>query len=249
MEGRYIYCVAEGNWEISLGGIGIEGREVYTVASDGLSAVVHDTLADPPDCRERERVIGWVVSHQEVVDTAWRRYGTILPVRFHTVIKGGADDLKGWLAGNRGNLRESMARLKDREEYGVQLFWDEDLVAGRLADTVPALRELKIKAAGGTGAAYMHGQLLEKALKREMARERERYSGNLCRRIRGLAERMIMEDLKGTDSGARMIMNLSVLVAGDGRDKMKEELEIVNREDGIAVRLTGPWPPYSFVEM
>lgn len=249
MEGRYIYCVAEGNGEISLGRIGIEGREVYTVSSDGLSAVVHDTLADPADCRERERVIGWVVSHQEVVDTAWRTFGTILPVRFHTVIKGGADDLKGWLSGNRGELRKSMDRLRDREEYGVQLFWDEDLVADRLADTVPALRELKIKAAGGTGAAYMHGQLLVKALKREMAQERERYSGNLCQRIGELAERIIREELKGAENGARMIMNLSVLVARDRHGKMKEELEVANREEGIAVRLTGPWPPYSFVEI
>ncbi|ABQ26999.1 GvpL/GvpF family gas vesicle protein [Geotalea uraniireducens] len=249
MEGRYIYCVAEGDEEISLGRIGIDGSEVYTVHFEGLSAIVHNYQGDPPDCWERESMIGWVVSHQKVVETAWRRFGTILPVRFHTVIKGGADDLNGWLGGNHGELRKSIGRLRGREEYGVQVFWDEDLVAGRLVDSVPALRELKAKTEGGTGAAYMHGQLLEKALKREMAREKERYFENIYQRIEELAERIIIEEVKAADNGVRMIMNLSVLVPGERRDEMTAELEIINLREGIAVRPTGPWPPYSFVDM
>lgn len=249
MEGRYIYCVAEGDEELSLGKLGIEGNQVYTVAFNGLSAVVHNAPVDSPDCRDREKVIGWVVSHQEVVDKAWKMFGTVLPIRFHTVIKGGTEGVKGWLAGNREDLRKKLARLRGREEYGVQVFWDTDLVAGRLKDAVPSLKELKVKAEGGTGVAYMHGQLLEKALKREMEREAVRFFEDIYQRVKELAERIVVEEVKATNNGLRMIMNLSALLPRDRYNDMKEELEIVDRMEGIAVRLTGPWPPYSFADI
>lgn len=249
MEGRYIYCVADGNEEISLGSIGIEGSEVYTVPFDGLSAVVHDTLAEMPDCREREKLVGWAVSHQDVVHAAWRKFGTILPVRFHTVIRGGADNLKGWLEGNLAGLRKSLGRLRDREEYGVQVFRDDDTVAARLLDTSPYLIGLKAKAEGGTGAAYLHGQLLDKALKREMSRAAQGHFEIIYQRIDDLAERVIIEEVKAADDRIRMIMNLSLLVHRDRREELKEEMESVNLTEGIAVRLTGPWPPYSFVDI
>lgn len=248
MEGRYIYCVAEGDEELTLGRIGIEGNQVYTVAFSGLSAVVHNAQGDPPDCRDREKVIGWVVSHQEVVDKAWKRFGTILPIRFHTVIRGGTEGVKGWLTGNHGELLTKVARLKGREEYGVQIFWDEDAIAGRLIDAVPSLKDLRMKAVGGSGAAYMHGQLLEKGLKREMEREAARVFEDIYNRVREVAERIVVEDEKGADNGLRMIMNLSVLLPREGYDDLKEELESIDRLEGMAVRLTGPWPPYSFAD-
>jgi len=248
MEGRYIYCVAEGGEELSLGGIGIEGTRVYTVAFNGLSAVVHNAPADLPDCRNREKVIDWVVAHQEVVDMAWHMFGTVIPIRFHTVIKEGTEGVKGWLAGNHGELLKKIGLMKGREEYGLQLFWNTDLVAGRLMEGVQALKELKAKGEGGSGAAYMHGQLLQKALKREMEREAVRFFEDIYERVKDLAERIIIEEVKATDSGLQMIMNLSVLLRTERCDDMKEELEIVDRMEGIAVRHTGPWPPYSFVD-
>lgn len=250
MEGRYIYCVAEGNEEFSFGRIGIEGDEVYTVPFDGISAIVHNAPASAPDCKDREKVVGWVVSHQDVVDKAWRRYGTILPIRFHTVIKGGADDLKEWLEANQAELRKKLARLRGRGEYGVQVSWDADIVAGRLVDAVPALRDLHVMAKAGTGgAAYMYGQLLGKALKREMEKEAERYFQDIFHRMEDVAERVIIEETKSAGEGLQMIVNLSILIPGNRYEDMKEELEIVGRREGLSVRVTGPWPPYSFVEL
>ncbi|MBI1920347.1 MAG: GvpL/GvpF family gas vesicle protein [Geobacter sp.] len=248
MEGRYIYCVAEDGKDVSFGKIGISGGEVYTVHFDGLAAVVHDAPAVSPDCRDRDKMIDWAVSHQRVVDMAWKMFGTVLPIRFHTIIKGGADGLEQWLGQNHGELRKKLSRLRGRKEYGVQVFWDANHVAGRLADSTPALRDLKIKAGAGTGTAYLHGQLLEKALKCGMEKEAQRFFEDIFKRINDVAERIVVEEPKQADQQRQMIMNLSLLVHGGRYEDLKEELEIVDRMDGIAIRLTGPWPPYSFAE-
>lgn len=248
MEGRYIYCVAEDEKDFLFGKIGTGGAEVYTVPFKGLAAVVHDAPIEPPDCRDREKVIEWVVSHQKVVDKAWKMFGTILPIRFHTVIKGGAAGLEQWLSENSGELRKKLARMRGRQEYGVQVFWDANLVAGRLTDATTTLSELKVKAGGGTGAAYLHGQLLEKALKCGMEKEAERFFGDIYKRMQDVAERIIIDEPKPTDRNLQMIMNLSLLIADGRHEDLKEELEIVDRMEGIAVRLTGPWPPYSFAD-
>lgn len=248
MDGRYIYCVAEDGKDVTFGKIGIGGGEVYTVPFGGLAAVVHDAPATSPDCQDRDKVVEWVVSHQRVVDKAWKMFGTILPIRFHTVIKGGTDGLEHWLVQNHRELRKKLTRLRGRKEYGVQVFWDASLVAGRLTDATPTLRELKIKAGAGTGTAYLHGQLLEKALKCGMEKEAERFFEDIYKRIVDVAERIIVEEPKQMDKQMQMIMNLSLLIHGDRYEDLKEELEFVEHMDGIAVRLTGPWPPYSFTD-
>lgn len=248
--GRYIYCVARGAEVSSLGRIGIEGREVYGVCSDGLSAIVHDVPPDQSVCQERERLVDWAVAHQQVVVKAWEAAGTVLPMRFHTVIKGGADELRDWLRGSRHEFMAKLERLTGREEYGVQLFMDEKRVADRLLETVSSLVVLKAAADGASaGTAFMRQQLMEKELRRETARETERYFEAIFVRLRDVTERIIAEETKAATAGARMIMNLSVLLPREGVEELIKELEMVDSMEEIAVRLTGPWPPYSFADI
>jgi len=44
-EARYLYCIVEGNEEITLGNIGIEGNNVYVIPYQDLSAIVHNCLS------------------------------------------------------------------------------------------------------------------------------------------------------------------------------------------------------------
>ena len=61
------------------------------------------------------------------------------------------------------------------------------------------------------------------------------------------AEDVHVNKVKRPAEGKQMLMNLSLLV-GKGRVKeLGEELEKIEGEEGVEVRFTGPWPPYSFV--
>jgi hypothetical protein len=270
MEGRYLYCIADIGEEIPLGINGLDGREVYTVPFDGVAAVVHDA-GEPYGIKDQGRIIDLAVKHQEVVEEAWRKFGTVLPVRFNTIIKGDTDGLRGWIKGMYKELQGKIERLREMEEYGVQVFMDRDLVGERLMETVPALTDLRARVGSGRGGtAYMHQQMLERELEREMRAEADIRFRELYPRIKRVSEEVSIENLgtvpdlpaersravesglspkqrHGTKERVAMFMNLSCLVSRGRYMDLVEELESIDRMVAFSVRFTGPWPPYSFV--
>ncbi len=171
-EARYLYCIVEGNEEITLGNIGIEGNNVYVIPYQDLSAVVHNCLAEPYKSEDQEKMKSWVTAHEKVVEIAWEKFGTVLPLGFDTIIKGEEgvlpdENMKKWLRDDYENLRQKLAKLKDKAEFGVQVFWDLKIISEGLIGTNPEIKKLseEIKSKS-RGLAYMYKQKLENLLKK-----------------------------------------------------------------------------------
>ena len=249
--GRYVYCIAQASGEHNLGRIGLDGSEVYSIPVGGLCAVVHDCPAAPYSSDDEEVVRQWVVSHQTVVEAALREFDTVLPMRFDTIIRdtdavSARDNVRQWLGAGSGELEEKLSHLRGKEEYGVQVFWDPAAIAGQLSKTSPEIagleEEIKSKP---RGLAYMYRQRLEKLLKQEVEREAERRFRDFHHRIKASVSETKLERTK-REGDRQMLMNLSCLVPRGGTRPLSEELEKIDGMDGISVRFTGPWPPYSF---
>ncbi len=95
--------------------------------------------------------------------------------------------------------------------------------------------------------AYMYKQKLEDALKKEMEAMADQYFKDFYQRIRQHAEDIRVDKTKRADEDKQMLMNLSCLVNKDKYKELGEELEGIRGVDGLSVRFTGPWPPYTFV--
>ncbi|MBF8266913.1 MAG: Gas vesicle synthesis protein GvpL/GvpF [Dehalococcoidia bacterium] len=113
--GLYLYCVADSPERATLGRIGLGGTAVYTIPFGDVCAVVHRCSARPYGSRDREVVRRWDLAHQGVVDTAWRRWSTVLPATFNAVFQGrdGGDVgqvVREWLAAEYPSLRYKIAR-------------------------------------------------------------------------------------------------------------------------------------------
>jgi len=252
-EGRYLYCIVEARERVSLGKIGIEGEEVYTLPHKDICAVVHNCLAQPYRSDDHELIEAWVINHQKVVDTAWERWGVVLPLSFDTIVKGETADsteqnLKTWLEHEYQNLKMKMEKVRERAEYGVQVFWDLRLAAQDLTETSPEIKKLdeEIKTKP-RGLAYMYRQKLENLVKKGLETKADECFKDFYFRIREHAHDVRVEKIKNTEPGWQMILNLSCLVHKDKCRELGEELESINQIKGFSVRFTGPWPPYSFV--
>jgi len=252
-EGKYLYCVADAGERVSLGEIGIEGHEVYTIRHRDICAVVHNCPAQPYQSDNQEVVKAWVMTHQKVVDAAWERWGTVLPLGFDTIIKGESGssaerNVQAWLEGEYEGLKRKMEKVSGKAEYGVQVFWDPKVIAENLAQTSPEIRKLdeEIKAKP-RGVAYMYRQRLENLIKHEMETKADECFRDFYSRIRKHADDIRVEKTKKAEQGWQMIMNLSCLVYRDRYTELGEELDKTNQMEEFSVRFTGPWPPYSFV--
>jgi len=249
---RYIYCVADAGEEVSLGKIGIEEHEVYAIPYKDICAVVHNCPAQPYRSDDQEVVEAWVMTHQEVVDTAWEKWGTVLPLSFDTIIreeaeKSARENVKDWLKQEYERLESKIEEMRGKAEYGVQVFWEPKVIAQSLTWTSPEIgrleEEIKTKP---KGLAYMYRQKLENLMKHEMETKADECFKNFYSRIRKHTDDVRVEKTKKAEPGLQMIMNLSCLVYRDRYSELGEELDKINRMEGFSVRFTGPWPPYSF---
>lgn len=248
MDGRYIYCITDGGQNISLGNIGIEKAEVYTISFCNLLAVVHNCEAKAYYSEDEDAVINWIIIHQQVVDEAWKRFGTALPITFNTIIKGNTEDVRAWLKQEYESLCKNIRRFRGKAEYGIQVFWDIDMIEGILVDRDTGLKGLQREMQSKTdGAAYMYKQKFEKRLKAEIEVEAELCFKKLYEQIKAHVEDIFVEKVKRKEGNTQMLMNLSCLVPKDSRSYVGEELKKISSINGLSVRFTGPWPPYSFV--
>ncbi len=251
-EGLYLYCVALSSDAGTLGAVGIEGREVLAVAWKDLCVAAHLCLEEPYRSKDAEVVASWVMAHHRVVDTAWRRWGTVLPMTFNTIIKGelGRDAmacLLEWLEAEQEVLKAKLEALAGKAEYGVQVFWDPQVVARRVAQSDPGVRGLEeeIKAKS-PGVAYMYRQRLEALLKEKTKALATAECATLYGRIARIVGEVRVQKPKGDSGKPQMLVNLSCLVSHAQLPRLEAELDRVSGMEGFSARLAGPLPPYSF---
>lgn len=251
--GLYVYCIADGGQEAKLGSIGIDGREVYSIPYRDVCAVVHDCPAEPYQSTDPQVVEGWVMAHQRVVDAAWERWDTVLPLGFDTIVKGQGDSgpqksIGHWLAGEYESLRRKIEAMRGKAEYGVQVFWEPQVVARDIAANSEEIRKLEEETRSKPrGTVYLLRQKVESALRREMETRASECFRDFYERIKQHAFDVRLERTRKVEGDSQMILNLSCLVCRETSSELGKELEGIDRMDGFSVRFTGPWPPYSFV--
>lgn len=251
--GRYLYCIVDTGDDLSLGRIGIDGNEVYSVSYRDVSAVVHDCQDEPYNSDDQDKLREWAMAHQATVESAWDRWGVVLPFTFNTVIRieagtDGRQSIRHWVEENYERLRQKIGRVLGKAEYGVQISWEPRTIARSIANVAPEIRDLEEEIRSKPrGLAYMYRQRLEGMLRKEMEVMADRYFKECYGRIRVLAEEVRVEKVKKARAEAQMILNLSCLVRSDKYKDLGEELGRIGQMDGLSVRFTGPWPPYSFV--
>ncbi len=247
----YVYCVVEDSRSASLGPVGIEGREVYVVAHRGLGALVH---ASPPlayQATDREIAGAWVLAHHQVVDSAWRRWGTVLPLTFNTIVLPGAtgadQSVTAWLDREHEHLQGKLQALAGKAEYGVQVSCDSSHLVEQALAANPDIGKLQEQAnSPSRGLAYMYRQQLETVLKRAVEGQALRESAQLYGKLRACADDTRLEKTKAAGDGQTMLLNLSCLVSPERLAGLEMAVQGLRGMAGLSVRMVGPFPPYSF---
>jgi hypothetical protein len=253
-KGRYLYGVAASERAVRLGPIGIEACDVYTISYEDFCAIVHNCPTEPYQSMDEETVKRWIRTHQSVLDEAKERFGTVIPFGFDTILQSGDEAtspdevVEGWLKGDYERLQTIMEKIKDRDEYGVQIFYGSGLIGRQIAEQSQEIQKLKEEiATKSAGMAYIYREKLEKVVKAEMEKLAGKWFKEFYSRIKQHTEDIVVEKTKKVDRDKVMLLNLSCLVAREKVDSLGEELEKINNIEGFSVHFSGPWPPYSFV--
>jgi gas vesicle protein GvpL/GvpF len=247
--GHYVYCVMPGDAQPSLDDVvSVDARHAVEVLRHaGLAALVgRVSLAEfgSEPLKRNLNDLDWLAraarAHQGVLDRAFAS-GPIVPLRLCTIYADEAH-VRGMLEREHDVLLDTLARLRDRSEWGAKLIVDARHEADR-ESSAPA-----------SGREYLLG------------RSRERQARQDAQAITRQAAEEVHEGLRRQSTAATllppqsrelyrgegaMILNGAYLVERSAVERFRavaEELRARQHEHGLALEITGPWPPYNFVE-
>ncbi|WAL68918.1 GvpL/GvpF family gas vesicle protein [Amycolatopsis cynarae] len=227
---------------------GVSGERPRAVEGAGLTAVAGTVPLESfgeEALRRNLEDLDWLAAvaraHDAVVDAVVRARPAV-PLRLATVYHDD-DRVRAVLAEREGDFRRLLDLVSGRTEWGVKAFLDPS----RLREPEPAASG----ASGpGAGAAYLRrkrSQHLAKERAEQIAAEQARAIHEALAALSAEARthRPQARQLAGND--LPMILNGAYLVDDSASSAFAEAVAAQDRaHEAIQLRLTGPWPPYSF---
>jgi len=253
MEARYLYSVVRSSCSEDLGDIGISEKNVYTIPYKNIAAVVHSCAPQPYDTRNKRQAEEWILEHSYVIDQATIKFGTVLPFSFDVLIRGDDSAIREWLGKSYTNLNAELDRLKGLAEYSIQIYYDYDILSASLLRIRPDLSKLKDEIdLQPKGKAYLLKRQLDLQLKDLASEEASRMAKSLFSWIEPLASDLNVEKGRLKNEAFKGMAHLAsfvCLISHENAEILGEMLEVVDETPGFGVRFTGPWAPFSFVQL
>lgn len=249
--GRYLYCAVEIGRVKTFRKFGVDEEDVYTIPYKDISAVVHCCLPKPYHSDDPELAKKWLIQHEGVVDFFFERYDAVLPFAFDTILKGSNTDadakVRNWLKEEYAVLKRKMEKVRGKQEFGVQIFWDSKSAADNVRKEPAIQKVLDEIASKPRGLAYMHTQKLKDVVKKELEDKAEKYFREFYEAIRSHVDDVKIEKIPKAEGDKQIIMNLSCLIHKSRVQELGRELDRINSMPLFSVKFTGPWPAYSFM--
>ncbi len=190
---------------------------------------------------------GWFATalrrHEQLVESAGE---TVIPMRFGTVYPD-ADRVRRLLAGNRDVVLDELRRLAGQSEWGVKL----------IAARPPSRRTEPAREADGavpvSGAGYLRRKAETRSNAQAASQARRELVASVHDQLAGFATGAVVTPVQRTGGESESILlNASYLVRADDLEAFQRTAAQLAEEVGdndAEVQLTGPWPPYHFVEL
>jgi hypothetical protein len=260
--GYYVYCIAEGvatrQLDVSSFPAAIEdSAKLEWVTANNLAALASTVpleLYGEEALTEHLSEATWTavraMRHETVVEYVAKR-ASVVPLRFGTIYLE-RSTIERMLNEKERELAQIIERLRGREEWGVNVYWDRAMLMTSITEVSPRLRELARQAQEASpGQAYLMQKKIE-ALRVDEARTA----------VNEIVDRLEQELTSQADEGKRLrILKVEATEHGELKAKFAflvkrsqfeefraaaERLAQEYASAGVRLELTGPWPAYNF---
>jgi hypothetical protein len=264
----YVYCLVRAARRPSLravprgmpGGKRVRLLEVPLIATRQRDASVRHwlvvstvpvTMYGENALEEGIQQLAWVgpraLAHEGVIEH-FLKSDAVLPMQLFALFKSDDRAIEHVL-GNRRHIARILLRIERQVEWGLRLMWDprtveEDFPARALKKRVAARRTM-------SGAEYLTRKRKLRNQSRVQLRRARADAARTYRAIAGEASEALRRfDVERAAPGSRLLLEAAFLVpvrrARAFRAAVSRHAGALE-QSGIAVSLTGPWPPYNFI--
>ncbi|GAA2148616.1 GvpL/GvpF family gas vesicle protein [Actinomadura napierensis] len=263
----YLYGVTRGLDPAALddtaGVAGAPVRAVPSAGPGGLTALVSTVRLDEygeAALRENLEDLAWLEAtaraHHEVVDRAAHAAPTA-PVRIATIYRDDAR-VAQVLAEQGDRFAQALDRVTGRAEWGVKAYAHRDALEADEPAEPPQAAESAGPAPGpaaqgpGAGTAYLRRRQQERQRRADAGRKVSEQATAIHDGLAALAvasRHHPPQDPKLSGHAGVQILNAAYLLDEDDAPGFADAARAAGeRYPGIEVEVTGPWPPYSFID-
>ena len=241
-----ILSVKENSEDLSdlLEGIkGISGAGLYCVSVRETSAVVGDI--DRNDFKPDRTA---TIEFAEVIE-ALSHHFTLLPVRFGAILPS-TEAVKTALSTNYAGIRQNLQSVRNKVEFGLKVFCDTEKLKAEL--------KTKMETDNTSGAvqsaptvksvsrSWMDTKLAEYRLEVSLQNYVDAIISDILGSLSRLKTKNKIEKLTSTSN----IIDGVFLLEKDKKETFVIIVdELQSRYSALHLMLTGPWPPYNFVDI
>ncbi|MEU6040385.1 GvpL/GvpF family gas vesicle protein [Actinomadura sp. NPDC047616] len=251
----YLYGVARGLDPAVLGGVtGVSSAAVRAVPAGDLTALVSTVeLADFGEDALRDHLedLDWLEAtaraHHEVVDRAAQAAPTA-PVRIATLYRDD-DRVRQVLQEQHTQFTRVLDLISGRAEWGVKIYAHPEAFEHDEPEPEP---QPQATTGGGAGTAYLRRRQAQRRSRQDASRRINDYAQSVHERLTQHARasrRHPPQDQRLSGHAGVPVLNMAYLLDDE---HTKEFLDTARRADaeltGVDVEVTGPWPPYSFID-
>jgi len=228
-------------------------RRFGFASSDGVSAIFTAVSAEAFSQEEIDRRAGdleWIGAigyrHQAVVQDVMKKTA-LVPLRAFTLFSS-EEALRSYLHENASMLNKALDRLDGKQEWTLRVEIDPQRWSEALVSRVDRLRALQNEIdTASAGKAFL--------LRKKLDDEKKRASHDAEQALVGEIEQVVLDKLAcETVSETRerrdgAFPQINVLIERDEEAKLQElHASLMDRyaSEGVALALSGPWPPYTF---
>lgn len=172
----------------------------------------------------------------------------VLPMQLFTMFTSDERAVE-YVTGNRARIVKILARVERQVEWGVRLTWDEQAAREEVERKHASPPARGHTSASGTNYLARKRDLMD--VNRTQLTAARTEAGRLYRALaRKATDAVRRTATEKAAPGSRLLLDAAFLVPAKGAAAFRAALRQSGRalaRSGLAVSLTGPWPPYNFI--
>jgi hypothetical protein len=212
---------------------------VFMISYKSIAGVVEST-----DEHDLIPTRGNIIHHQEIISDILEQR-SIIPARFGTIFASG-EEVELFLGEIYENALELLAKIKNKIELGMKVFWKKDSFNEMVNTTEVKALKNKIMHTDSKNAYYLEMQLGEK-VQRIVEENREYYIDQIHNKLKSLAHDERLNELLDV----KMVFNAAYLVDKLQLQAFSLKVEKLFKvfEPQFTFSYSGPWAPYNFTTL
>jgi hypothetical protein len=238
--GSYLYGFTEARFTPEAGLLGLADAPVRVVGFRDLGAVVSNHPLQPLVPRRAN-----LEPHHRIVRHMSSR-APLVPAAFGHISES-EEDIVGVLRENYDKIREELYRLADKAEIGLRLCWSVDNIFEYFVRTHPQLRALRDRVFGSRNPSFDDKLKVGSLFDACLSQERERLSTMLVNSLHNV----ICDQLSKPPRDEKTVCDYSFLIECSRANEFVATLKDAAAlfDSNFTLHSSGPWPPYSFVQL